>query len=94
MPSGTVNQSGPLPKPRAAKAKSSPVAIEKPSGFRSSICSTSPPTIQSIGPGWSASRARQAVAERHQHVPDREHGEEAGHHVGHRRRPDAGVLRR
>ena len=56
MPSGTVIHSGPLPKPRAAKAKSSPVAIEKPSGFSSSICSTSPPMIQSIGPGLSASR--------------------------------------
>ena len=32
-------------------AKSRPVAIEKPAVFRSSICATSPPTIQRIGAG-------------------------------------------
>ena len=57
MPIGMVIHSGPRPKPRAAKAKRSPVAIEKPAIFRSSICSASPPTIQSIGPGRSASRS-------------------------------------
>ena len=34
MPSGTVNHSGPLPKPRAVKAKSSPVAIGEAGGLQ------------------------------------------------------------
>ena len=57
MPIGAVSQSGPRPKPFAAQANMSPVAIAKPKGFRSAICARSPPMIQSIGATRSAARA-------------------------------------